>query len=154
MHHDHVQGMEENNWKEIYCTYENGITLTYILSLNNKLLHLTIQKRLKSPQMWLNFAIWPKTIPLPFTPYMLQQLLTLKNMSKQRTSQNTGMNNFIVKHIWSDTKNPRCHKLIWIPQNDLMWHEQLKMLEVGVMSLVDKKPKINLTKVVKVIWSP
>jgi len=25
-----------------------------------------------------------------------------------------------------------------------MWHEQLKMLEVGVMSLVDKKPKINL----------
>jgi hypothetical protein len=33
--------------------------------------------------MWLNLAIWPKTVPSPFTPYMLQQLLTLKSMSKQ-----------------------------------------------------------------------
>jgi hypothetical protein len=74
---------------------------------------------------------------------MLQQLLTFKSMSRQRTSQNTRMNNFIVRHIWNDTKNPRCDKLIWIPQSDIMWHEQLKMLEVGVMSLVDKKTKIN-----------
>ncbi len=120
------------------------ISLTYFLSLNNKPLHSTIQKHLKSLQMWLNLAIWPKAVPSPFTPYMLQQLLTLKTMSKQRTSQNTGMNNFMVKHIWSYIKNPRCHKPIWIPLSDLMWHEQLKMLEVGVMSLVDKKPKINL----------